>query len=268
MTAIVFDIETGPLPVQHLRSIGAITPVDPQELAAKRPPDVFDESTVKPGNLKDAAKVAAKIEEARAAHAATLAEFDAGFPAMLEQEQQRREREVVSRAALKAETGRVLAIGYWRGDVSDGDQFHIDGEQSGADDEPLVIERFWKRYHKLAAAKAKLVGFNIHGFDLPFLVRRSYILGVTVPESVLVQGRYWSDTFVDLMARWQCGQFRDQYIKLDTLARCLGLPGKNGDGAEFARLWLGSEEERQQAVAYLRNDLVMTAEVGKRLGVV
>jgi hypothetical protein len=38
----------------------------------------------------------------------------------------------------------------------------------------------------------QLVGFNINAFDLPFLFRRSWALGIAVPFG-LRKGRYWSN---------------------------------------------------------------------------
>jgi hypothetical protein len=55
---IVFDIETGPLPSDEIRANSA--PFVPAP-----PPGDFDPSAVKLGNLKDEAKIAAKINDAR-----------------------------------------------------------------------------------------------------------------------------------------------------------------------------------------------------------
>jgi predicted PolB exonuclease-like 3'-5' exonuclease len=68
------------------------------------------------------------------------------------------------------------------------------------------------------------------------------------------------------MTVWSCGS-RD-YVSLDTLAKLCGHPGKNGEGAEFARLWFGTIEEREMAKRYLENDLEMTYRVSRMLGVV
>lgn len=82
---IVFDIETGPLPLNILKS---------------RMPE-FDPEDVKCGNLKDAAKIADKIAAAKRSH----------------------EEKYIERAALSATTGRVLAIGIGKRVLScDGDE--------------------------------------------------------------------------------------------------------------------------------------------------
>ncbi|MGK3946596.1 hypothetical protein ABK046_50585, partial [Streptomyces caeruleatus] len=68
------------------------------------PPGEFDPEAVKLGNVKDPAKRADKIEEARAKHADALANFAATYA---EAKAQHRES-FISKAALSPLTGRVL----------------------------------------------------------------------------------------------------------------------------------------------------------------
>ena len=51
---------------------------------------------------------------------------------------------------------------------------------------------------------------------------------------------------------------------MDSIAKHLGLGGKNGDGKAFADLW---RTDRDKAVAYLRNDVELTARISGVLGV-
>jgi hypothetical protein len=125
MSIIVFDIETGPLP--------------DDQLLPMIPP--FDAAEIKCGNLGPE-KAAEKVEAARAEH---LAKY-------------------VSRAALSALTGQVLAIGYKRDDSA-----AIDGRT-----ERQMLLRFWERCETELARDGKLVGHNILAFDLPFLAQRSW----------------------------------------------------------------------------------------------
>lgn len=158
----------------------------------------------------------------------------------------------VEKAALDPLTGRVLAIG-WTAD---------DGFESmdGDGHERLVLSDFWTLYESCEERSLSLVGFNIFGFDLPFLVNRSRILGVDVPPSV-VNGRFFSRVFIDLLKVWNFDSYSN-YVSLNKLCKALGLGEKNGDGADFARLW---EEDREQAIAYLRQDLALTTKLANRL---
>jgi hypothetical protein len=229
MQTIVFDLETGPLAES--------------ELSALLPP--FDPAEVKTGNLKDPAKIAEKIAEAEANH----------------------RRDFIERAALDPLTGRVVAIGVMtfdaRGEAGpafgNGGKFYIIGH----DDEARTLFEFWELTRGGQGRMTPLVGFNIFGFDLPFLIRRSWKHRVPVPFG-LRRGRYWSDQLIDLRDTWQLGD-RQARGSLDSIAKHLGVGAKNGDGKAFAELW---KSDRKQAEAYLRNDIELTAKVADALGVV
>ena len=204
-------------------------PLDESEL--KRILPAFDPASVKHGNTKDEAKKTAQIEAARAEH----------------------ERKFIDRAALSALTGHVVTVGY----QAAGGEVTID-ELSEFD----TLDMFWHRYRWAKEHKIKMIGWNIFGFDLPFLIRRSWCLGVSVPESLLEKWRYWDPTFIDLMQVWSCGAYGERE-KLHIAARFFGHDGKNGDGADFHRLW---KEDRPTAIAYLENDLEMTELVATSMG--
>ena len=228
---IVFDIETGPLPLEHLQQ--------------SMPP--FDESEVKVGNLKDPEKISTKIAEARASH----------------------ERDYIERAALSPLTGAILVIGYHSTDTG---KTVLDAGEHGGGGEAELLSNFWRRYDLCRREKRPLVGHNIAGFDVPFIVRRSWMLDVPVPATVFDRGRYLDGlVFVDTMALWQCGT-RDQWVKLDVLSKAFGggekPVGDDGEqitGGQFAELWK-NPETRAKAEAYLVNDLQMTATVAGRMG--
>lgn len=207
----------------------------------------FDESEVKCGNLKDPEKIAAKIAEARQAY----------------------EQEYIERAALSPLTGQVLVIGYHSTDTG---ITILDAGEREDGGEVELLSNFWRRYQKSRQEKRPLVGHNIAGFDVPFIVRRSWLLGLNVPATVFERGRYLDSlVFVDTMQLWQCGT-RDQWVRLDVLSKAFGGSGKpqdaNGEqitGGQFSGLWR-NPETRKQAEAYLLNDLQMTAAVAARMG--
>lgn len=229
--AIVFDIETGGLPEPELRAI--YTEPSYEDFAAGC------DKRWKPETVR------AKYEEQKGNG---WAEFAA-------------------RAALSPLTGSVVAIGYWHRDFCEVHGVGQPWSMGQVWDERRILEAFWRRFDGAKASDGRLIGFNSNGFDLPFIVRRSWKLGVSVPGDALRDNRYWHRVFVDLMAVWGCGNYGER-CSLDKVSRYFGGPGKNGDGAEFARLWNGTPEERLTAIAYLKNDLVMTAGVARKIGVV
>jgi bacterioferritin-associated ferredoxin len=230
MQRIFFDIETGALPES--------------EIAAMIPP--FDPAEVKTGNLKDPEKIAAKIAEAEANH----------------------KRDFIEKAALDPLTGRVLAIGLIRETPHPGPlpraERVCDGEfvAIGHEDEARTLAEFWELCKGEMGRINQMVGFNVHTFDLPFLIRRSFKHRVPVPFGIR-RGRYWGEEMIDLREVWQLGD-RQARGSLDSISKHLGVGAKCGDGKDFAKLWL---EDREQAIAYLRNDLELTRRVADALGV-
>lgn len=251
---IVFDIETGPLPDDVLR------PIFDRDYTPPAHPGEFDPSAVKYGNLKDPAKRAAKLTEAESDHAAAVADHATN----VERDRQTKWAEFVDNAALDATTGRILAIGFRNGTGQA-------GITSG--DEPDVLAAFWARYTKCRAKQERLVGCNSFEFDLPFIFRRSLILGIEIPGSFR-SGRYFDPIFSDLRDVWLCGQRGGNggiCSSLDAISRALGFRGKSSPdaavtGATFAKFWNGSAADRELATQYLLHDLELTAAVAARMG--
>lgn len=252
---LIFDIETSARSEAELRPL--CPPFDPASVDGLALGE-FDPQSVKLGNLKDAAKIEAKIAEARAAHEAAAA----NAPQILAAAEAAHWQSFVNRAALSPVTGQVLAIGYWS--KAAGCKIQGQGETL---DERQLLANFWQRYRACRSENRRMVGFNIFRFDLPFMARRSWYLGVDVPDTLTDQtGRYFDRTFVDLYARWQCGVYGES-IRLDDLARFFGVGGKPDGicGADFGRLYA---EDRTAAIEYLRNDLLITSGCAARMGYV
>src|SRR5271165_557386 len=128
-------------------------PMDRDTILAEAEP--FDPSSVKLGNVKDPQLRQAKIDQAQADYYSNI----------------------LDRAALDARTGRVLLAGFYYPDEL---EFSLlDG------DEIEILTSFWMHCPyattSISSNPVKYVGFNILGFDLPFMVRRSWYHGVPVP---------------------------------------------------------------------------------------
>lgn len=200
-------------------------PLPDDELLAIIPP--FDSDAVKVGNMVDPLKIAAKIEDARASHFADYKE----------------------NAALNPMTGRIVAIG-----LKSPDKLSImfDG------DETKMLRAAWEIIEgKCMECETKLVGWNITGFDLVWMLRRSFCHRIQHPRW-LRDGRYWSRAIIDLLDVWRLGEYRKEEGKtmgnsLDNVAKFLGLPPKLGSGKDFAELL---KKDPVAAEAYLVRDLL------------
>ena len=208
------------------------TSPDREKALAIIPP--FLESDVKIGNLGPE-KAAEKIAAAKASH----------------------EADWLDRAALKPECAIILAIGI-QGDKTT--ILHVKESKS----EAAMLKTFWDIFTDSQKTNAQWAGWNILQFDLPFLVLRSRILGVQVPNG-LRTGRYWSNSiFIDLMDEWLCGRNKnDVKCSLGYVAKALGVGEKSGDGSDFA---VAYHRNPEKALDYLRNDLKLTAGVAEILG--
>jgi len=164
----------------------------------------------------------------------------------------------IERAALDATTGKILAIG-----ILDCREAGVEKITTLAGDEADIISAFSSIVMACGGSGWPLIGWNIFGFDLPFILRRSWILRVALPQWIR-SGRYWDRCFVDAMDVWACGN-REQAVSLDLAAATLGVGRKSGSGAHFASLWNGSDEERAHALEYLENDLRLTKAVAERI---
>lgn len=148
-------------------------------------------------------------------------------------------------AALSPVTGRTLVVGAL---VEDDFKTWFGDEKALLSDVGAFLAQSLEQ-HKLIA------GFNIFNFDLPWLIKKSWSLGVNFPTSHLRNGRYWNDQLIDLRDLWQLGD-RQCHGSLDVISRFLGGEGKKGQsGKDFAQLW---ETDREKAISYLKNDLEMT----------
>lgn len=185
-----------------------------------------------PANYKDDAKIAAYITQKRL--------------------------DWIERAALDATTGKIIAIG-----ILDCREDGVEKISTLAGDEADIISAFSSIVMASGVSGWPLIGWNIFGFDLPFILRRSWIQRVALPEWIR-SGRYWDRCFVDAMDVWACGN-REDRVSLDLAAASLGVGRKSGSGARFASLWNGSEEERAHALEYLENDLRLTKAVAERI---
>jgi Predicted 3''-5'' exonuclease related to the exonuclease domain of PolB. len=152
-------------------------------------------------------------------------------------------------AALDPITGRVLCVGLLLG----GKFTILDNPE-----ESQLLGEFWGR---CVIPGRRLIGFNILLFDLPFLIRRSWKHNI-LPLGIR-KGRYWNDDLVDLRELWQMGD-RQAHGGLDLIAKHLGLGAKSGNGKDFAKLWA---TDKSKAIAYLENDLRLTAAIAQRMGI-
>ena len=127
-----------------------------------------------------------------------------------------------------------------------------------------MISKFWSAALSAYNDGNILAGHNIKNFDLPYLVRRSFKLGLCVPSELRPErSRFWPYFFFDTMEEWSMGD-NQRRISLDRLARHLGLEGKSGSGKGFSKLY---QSDQAAALDYLKQDLKVSASVAEALAI-
>jgi DNA polymerase elongation subunit (family B) len=172
----------------------------------------------------------------------------------------------LAEAALDPDTGRVAAIGWM--------------EIGGEDEPPLRLNRKAKRkppeasanivqpefgerevltaaWAFMASCDGNLIGYNILGFDIPFLLRRSMAMGVK-PPLLPFMARYRVEPITDLYAilyNWAPGK------GLKTVCRMYGIPNPlpDVDGSQVAGM------DYAMLRQYVCNDVLLTAQLFNKM---
>ena len=181
-----------------------------------------------PSNIKDPAKIAAKIAE--------------------------KEQAFKDKAALSPMSSTVLAVGLW---CDDGVKTMLHGE-----DEPDLIRKTWESLTDHGAFTRNVIGWNVKRFDFPFLIKRSWALGIKLPETALenYRGRYFLNShIIDMMDFFTMGA--EQFASLNSALQLLGLGSKiDTSGKLFYELY---DENRELAMEYLKRDITAMVDLNK-----
>lgn len=251
---IIYDIETEPLDPDVLEKI--LPPFKPSD---KEPPGEFDPSLVKYGNAKKADTRQRTLEAARERHELKVREFEGDQ----KQAEENYYRDARKGATLRPTRSKVCTI-----------QLSVAG--SGQVDflcgeEVWMLTTFWDIAERCQHSSRKMVGFNTHKFDLPYMYRRSIINGDIPPLWVMTNDRYWNEIFVDIAKKWALGSTDSKsYVTLDELSSALGHGNKRCGltGSMFHEFWNGTEEQREEAIKYGANDVLLTEMAAISLGVI
>lgn len=166
------------------------------------------------------------------------------------------------KACFNALTGEIICIGWAIGDSPIETLYinYYDSEASMIDDFFGVIdgqgEQHMRRFRPL------FIGHNILNFDIPYIWRRSLLLGIRPPAYWPTPDTApWKMEAFDTMTSW-AGQ-RDK-VKLDDLCRAFGIKGKDGmDGSQVYDYWLAGRHDEIRE--YCVDDVHRVRELHKRM---
>jgi hypothetical protein len=162
--------------------------------------------------------------------------------------------ERTEKAALSPWTGRIVSSGL--GMAVRGELDSVTAAVNLGDEVPLLTH-FWDMVNGPLAYP--LVGYNILGFDLPFIMARSLMHGIT-PTRKISLARYRTGEVVDLM-QWLFSWGGQRYLSLKTVCEYLAipnpLPGVSGE--------LVDEMSEEEIKEYQVNDVRLTWNLYKKM---
>ena len=196
------------------------------------PPPKFNSCDVKLGNLKDASKIEAKIADAERAHAKSVFTWESDH-----EESMLSSKKVLLKPALSI----VCATGTRMGDSDDRIAL---GDNTLAAEKTLLVDLAVEMRDAHA-----IIGWNIKGFDLPYLSFRWRVHGIDPPDICRPRGRYYDSAVIDLMEVVADHQYGNNSA-LKHVAPALGFPPcPEESGKNFWK----TEPERQHR--YLKWDV-------------
>ncbi len=188
-------------------------------------PEVFDmmPEPQAPANYKDADKIAAYVAEKK-----------------IEQQ---------NSAALDADYGRIIAIGY-----TDGVLDRATTMTKYVMSEKEMLKEFWKLYR---ATNGISCGYNIIGFDLPYILRRSFALGVK-PSIMPKLAKYQTYPTIDLMGiLYNWGQAKSLKFVCKRYGIENTLPDLDGSKVK--------DMDQETLIKYSINDVKLTVDLYKKM---
>jgi len=162
-------------------------------------------------------------------------------------------KDAIAKTSFDPAFGHICTIS-WATD----DEEPVTAHAVSVDQEKGILETLFDSinpFHRIT-----FVGHNVGAFDLRFILCRSVVLGVRVPECIPRDPKPWDKTVFDTMQAWSGAKGS---ISMDKLAKALGLEGKDGfDGSMVAEAWANGEHDR--IAEYCADDVVKTREIWRR----
>lgn len=180
-------------------------------------------------------------------------------PAKIKADIEKRTAERDEKLALDWNVGRIAAMGWW---TAEGGFFADVCKCEG--DEATLLQAYWK-----VSKGRPVIGFNVKGFDLRYLIQRSRYLGVKHPNLDL--GKYSKRDVIDLFLEltFNDGTYDQGAMRrsLDAFCRRFGIAVEDDvKGKDIPALAMAGEWE--QVEAHVRADVAKTLALAQKLGLV
>jgi len=184
-------------------------------------------------------------------------------PAKVAADEKAKAEALRARMSLDPYAGRICCAGWQTEDMKEPDTALCRDEQ----DETEVLDYLAPRIatDTYQAGRRVLIGYNVLGFDWPFIAARARLLGVRMP--VTDTRKYNNRDICDVWAvLTQDGLLSEGALRrtLAVMAKRFGIPHDDTvSGKDVAALWAAGEHEKVRA--HCASDVALTVALARRL---
>lgn len=165
--------------------------------------------------------------------------------------------EAVAKTSFDPAHGHICTIGFA---IGDGEIVALHAET--VEQEAGIIQSFFDAMPNMGLVR--IIGHNVAGFDLRFILCRAIVLGIPIPRCIPRDIKPWSESIFDTMTAWAGARGT---IGQDRLAGALGMEGKGDfDGSMVAAAWANAEHER--IASYCKRDIETIRNIHQRFELV
>lgn len=171
----------------------------------------------------------------------------------------------LNNSSLYSEYGKIvcLSMGYFKNDGS-----LIINSITSPEEE--LIKEAQKVFNQIDNLGMTLCGYNIKGFDIPWLFKKMTQYEIDVPMCLNTFGKKpWEINVLDLMEVWKSSGF--EFSNMDEVAYVLGIPSpKKGEvnGSQLHSFYwenINNPEKLKEIAIYCEKDIVTTVEISNKL---
>lgn len=171
------------------------------------------------------------------------------------------EQSFKDKAALYAPFARIACIVV--GSIQDGDKLRV--RSFAEPDEKVLLTKFNEgvKLTKTAKPDSLFAGFNIIGFDLPFLVKRMLVNDIEpAPVLDVAETKPWDQRVLDLSTFWRGNSFYPD--SLASVLVAMGLPSSKSvmNGSEVSDAYYAGKIN--DIVEYCKMDVLQTASLYRK----
>ena len=177
--------------------------------------------------------------------------------------------EEYSKTGLDSSLGKILCIGYSEqnehGEIIEKGCLGWNEEtQTFETDESVLLNDFWQYVKGFQHRIDLLIGHNILGFDLPFIIQRSVINGVK-PTVNFDLYKYQKTPVFDTMLRWDFYTFKKS-TSLKKLAYALGLKCPKSGDIDGSKIYEAFNQGRFAEIhKYCMQDVEATYDIWRKM---